>query len=201
MASAPSRSRRACSIPSSPWNMMPMPVRAMSFWGQCRCRDARRLFGGPACRGPDRAVFICLAADDDVVPPFPNGIAMFGALRAAKTCESACVRSWRPWLQPASGPGQTLLAGSVPGPGRRRTALSRRGHDCLGTDADERASETLWLTRTGGPCRRKSRRSIWVWASAARSPSLEASSRRISSAPACTMRGRKILQESKTGEA
>jgi acetyl esterase/lipase len=28
--------------------------------------------------------FICLAADDDVVPPFPNGIALFGALRAAK---------------------------------------------------------------------------------------------------------------------
>src|SRR5258706_5221865 len=28
--------------------------------------------------------FICLAADDDVVPPFPNGIAMFGALQAAK---------------------------------------------------------------------------------------------------------------------
>lgn len=27
--------------------------------------------------------FICLAADDDVVPPFPNGIALFGALRAA----------------------------------------------------------------------------------------------------------------------
>jgi acetyl esterase/lipase len=28
--------------------------------------------------------FISLAADDDVVPPFPNGIAMFGALQAAK---------------------------------------------------------------------------------------------------------------------
>ena len=28
--------------------------------------------------------FICLAADDDIVPPFPNGIALFGALRAAK---------------------------------------------------------------------------------------------------------------------
>jgi acetyl esterase/lipase len=28
--------------------------------------------------------FICLAADDTVVPPFPNGIAMFGALQAAK---------------------------------------------------------------------------------------------------------------------
>ena len=28
--------------------------------------------------------FICLAADDNVVPPFPNGIALFGALRAAK---------------------------------------------------------------------------------------------------------------------
>jgi acetyl esterase/lipase len=28
--------------------------------------------------------FICLTADDDVVPPFPNGIALFGALRAAK---------------------------------------------------------------------------------------------------------------------
>jgi len=28
--------------------------------------------------------FICLAADDDVVPPFPNGVAMFGALQAAK---------------------------------------------------------------------------------------------------------------------
>ena len=28
--------------------------------------------------------FICLATDDDVVPPFPNGIAMFGALQAAK---------------------------------------------------------------------------------------------------------------------
>jgi acetyl esterase/lipase len=28
--------------------------------------------------------FICLAADDDVVPPFPNGIALFGALQAAK---------------------------------------------------------------------------------------------------------------------
>jgi acetyl esterase/lipase len=28
--------------------------------------------------------FICLAADDNVVPPFPNGIAVFGALRAAK---------------------------------------------------------------------------------------------------------------------
>ena len=28
--------------------------------------------------------FICLAADDDVVPPFPNGIALFGALREAK---------------------------------------------------------------------------------------------------------------------
>jgi acetyl esterase/lipase len=28
--------------------------------------------------------FICLAADDDVVPPFPNGIALFGALRQAK---------------------------------------------------------------------------------------------------------------------
>jgi len=28
--------------------------------------------------------FICLAADDDVVPPFPNGIALLGALRAAK---------------------------------------------------------------------------------------------------------------------
>jgi acetyl esterase/lipase len=28
--------------------------------------------------------FICLAADDDVVPPFPNGIALFGALRAAR---------------------------------------------------------------------------------------------------------------------
>ena len=28
--------------------------------------------------------FICLAADDDVVPPFSNGIALFGALRAAK---------------------------------------------------------------------------------------------------------------------
>lgn len=27
--------------------------------------------------------FICLAADDDIVPPFENGIAMFGALRAA----------------------------------------------------------------------------------------------------------------------
>ena len=28
--------------------------------------------------------FICLAADDDIVPPFQNGIAMFGALRAAQ---------------------------------------------------------------------------------------------------------------------
>lgn len=28
--------------------------------------------------------FICLATDDTVVPPFPNGIAMFGALQAAK---------------------------------------------------------------------------------------------------------------------
>jgi acetyl esterase/lipase len=28
--------------------------------------------------------FICLAADDDLVPPFPNGIAMFGALQAAR---------------------------------------------------------------------------------------------------------------------
>jgi acetyl esterase/lipase len=28
--------------------------------------------------------FICLAADDDVVPPFPNGIALFNALQAAK---------------------------------------------------------------------------------------------------------------------
>jgi acetyl esterase/lipase len=28
--------------------------------------------------------FICLAADDPSVPPFANGIAMFGALRAAK---------------------------------------------------------------------------------------------------------------------
>jgi len=28
--------------------------------------------------------FICLATDDDVVPPRPNGIAMFGALQAAK---------------------------------------------------------------------------------------------------------------------
>jgi acetyl esterase/lipase len=28
--------------------------------------------------------FICLAADDDVVPPFQNGIAMFAALRAAQ---------------------------------------------------------------------------------------------------------------------
>src|SRR5476651_675761 len=28
--------------------------------------------------------FICLAADDDVVPPLPNGIAMFRALQAAK---------------------------------------------------------------------------------------------------------------------
>jgi acetyl esterase/lipase len=28
--------------------------------------------------------FLCLAADDDVVPPLPNGIAMFGALQAAK---------------------------------------------------------------------------------------------------------------------
>lgn len=28
--------------------------------------------------------FICLAADDPIVPPFANGIAMFGALRAAK---------------------------------------------------------------------------------------------------------------------
>ncbi len=27
--------------------------------------------------------FLCLAADDDVVPPFPNGIAYFAALRAA----------------------------------------------------------------------------------------------------------------------
>jgi acetyl esterase/lipase len=28
--------------------------------------------------------FICLAADDDVVPPFPNGITFFGKLREAK---------------------------------------------------------------------------------------------------------------------
>jgi acetyl esterase/lipase len=28
--------------------------------------------------------FLCLAADDDVVPPLPNAIAMFGALQAAK---------------------------------------------------------------------------------------------------------------------
>jgi acetyl esterase/lipase len=28
--------------------------------------------------------FICLAADDDIVPPFPNGIALFGALQAMK---------------------------------------------------------------------------------------------------------------------
>lgn len=28
--------------------------------------------------------FLCLAADDDVVPPLPNGIAMFAALQAAK---------------------------------------------------------------------------------------------------------------------
>jgi acetyl esterase/lipase len=28
--------------------------------------------------------FICLAADDTIVPPFPNGITMFGALQAAK---------------------------------------------------------------------------------------------------------------------
>jgi acetyl esterase/lipase len=28
--------------------------------------------------------FICLAADDNIVPPFPNGIALFGALQAAK---------------------------------------------------------------------------------------------------------------------
>jgi len=28
--------------------------------------------------------FICLAADDTTVPPFPNGIALFGALQAAK---------------------------------------------------------------------------------------------------------------------
>ena len=28
--------------------------------------------------------FICLAADDDVVPPFPNGITLFGKLREAK---------------------------------------------------------------------------------------------------------------------
>jgi len=28
--------------------------------------------------------FVALAADDDVVPPFPNGITFFGALRAAK---------------------------------------------------------------------------------------------------------------------
>jgi acetyl esterase/lipase len=28
--------------------------------------------------------FICLAADDTTVPPFPNGITMFGALQAAK---------------------------------------------------------------------------------------------------------------------
>jgi acetyl esterase/lipase len=35
--------------------------------------------------GPDTPpTFICLAADDPVVPPFANGIAMFGALRAAK---------------------------------------------------------------------------------------------------------------------
>ena len=28
--------------------------------------------------------FICLAADDDIVPPFPNGIALFGAMQKAK---------------------------------------------------------------------------------------------------------------------
>jgi acetyl esterase/lipase len=28
--------------------------------------------------------FICLAADDTVVPPFPNGITLFGKLREAK---------------------------------------------------------------------------------------------------------------------
>ena len=28
--------------------------------------------------------FICLAADDNVVPPFPNGITLFGKLRDAK---------------------------------------------------------------------------------------------------------------------
>ena len=28
--------------------------------------------------------FICLAADDDIVPPFPNGITFFGKLREAK---------------------------------------------------------------------------------------------------------------------
>jgi len=28
--------------------------------------------------------FICLATDDDIVPPFPNGIALFNAMQAAK---------------------------------------------------------------------------------------------------------------------
>ena len=28
--------------------------------------------------------FVCLAADDDIVPPFENGITFFGLLRAAK---------------------------------------------------------------------------------------------------------------------
>ena len=51
--------------------------------------------------------FICLAADDDVVPPFPNGIALLGALRAAKAFliekglnpQLVTINSWNEWTE------------------------------------------------------------------------------------------------------
>ena len=80
--------------PTGRWNGMSAPIR---------CRP-----------------IICLAADDDVVPPMPNGIAFFGKLQEAKMpSQMRCVREGRSWLFPALGARQTLrrLAGAVPGLG------------------------------------------------------------------------------------
>src|SRR5258705_3599094 len=51
--------------------------------------------------------FVCLAADDDVVPPFPNGIALFNALQAAKVAsELQIFETGGPGFNPPWAPGK-----------------------------------------------------------------------------------------------
>ena len=72
--------------------------------------------------------FICLAADDDVVPPFPNGMTFFGELQARK-CRQNCMCSRvgghgfsLHWTRASPAPpGRTCSW-----PGRRRTVSRLR---------------------------------------------------------------------------
>jgi acetyl esterase/lipase len=61
------------------------PGSRQKLLGENPSADAIAMYSLDKHVGPDTVPsFICIAADDDVVPPSPNGIAMFGALQAAR---------------------------------------------------------------------------------------------------------------------